>query len=91
MEGVGCIDIVRVNGDCMAPRLLSGSLVCIDRERPARPGDLVVARTDDEVIVKELHAWGGELWLVAIQGPAPLMLSGAVQVLGVVTMVMHTP
>lgn len=83
--------MVRVHGDCMEPRIARGSYVLVDAARAARPGDIVVARWDEVLLVKELHEWLGEQWLVAIRGWEPVLLAPPLEVVGVVAMVMHPP
>lgn len=52
-----------VLGHSMEPTLRSGNPIVIDREyyrtRPLQPGDIVVARLDDQISVKRVYATGG--------------------------------
>ncbi len=47
---------LRVRGDSMIEDgILEGDIIMVDKERKARPGDVVVALVEDEVTVKHFH------------------------------------
>ncbi len=83
--------VVAVDGDCMAPEILPGYRVLVDKDASPRPGDLVVAEHEGEWIVKELQEREGALWLVARRGRPPLKVNGSTRLEGVVRQVMFRP
>jgi SOS-response transcriptional repressor LexA len=91
LETIGAFGLVRVTGDGAAPRIPPGTWLCVDEQREPLPGDVVVARRGGELLVKELHAWGGELWLTAVNGTVPQPVGPDVEILGVVRSVIPAP
>jgi SOS-response transcriptional repressor LexA len=82
---------VQVAGACMAPRVPEGSWVRVDRGTAAGPGDLVVARRDGRLLVKQLAEWAGQRWLVALQGCAPVAVEPPIEIWGVVEAIVLSP
>jgi repressor LexA len=55
---------LRVRGDSMIEDgILDGDIVVVDRARPPRAGDVVVALIEDEATVKHFHPMGGDVEL----------------------------
>lgn len=85
--------LVRIFGDCMAPRIPPGAWVTVDPDRRAAPGDVVLVRDYDGCPrVRRLVEIGGRPHAVADRsrsGPRPIEDEDAV--LGVVVAVTHPP
>ena len=75
---------VPVVGDCMEPKIPEGARVIVDKSASPRPGDIVLALHDGELIVKTLEQQDGDLLLVAIQGRPPIKVDERTQIVGVV-------
>jgi len=82
---------VQVAGACMAPRVPEGAWVRIDRRKAASPGDLVVARREGALVVKQLAEWCGQRWLVAIRDCPPLAVEPPIEIVGVVEAIVVSP
>lgn len=55
---------VRVAGDSMETLISDGELLVVDRMSETKDGDIVVARTDDDLCVKRLRlSDDGSIWL----------------------------
>lgn len=86
--------LVRVMGDCMAPRIPAGSWVMVDRERTdAAPDEVVLLRRKDgEQTVKRVIEIDGVLHVVAARaraGPIALAHYGVVE--GIIVAVTTRP
>lgn len=55
--------MLRVRGDSMYPRMEDGDLVIVRNQSNANPGQLVVARVEDEATVKKLIKKGDKYYL----------------------------
>src|SRR5215217_3612387 len=61
---------VRVSGNSMVNAgIHPGSILVVDRAVEAKNGDIVIARLNNELIVKRLRVSGGEVWLLT-ENPA---------------------
>ena len=78
--------LMPVSGDSMIDAgIHSGDRVVVEREAPARPGDVVVALIDGEFTVKTLAAENGEVVLKPANPAYPVLRPGdRLQVFGVV-------
>lgn len=57
---------IRVAGDSMEPRILTGALIVVDRMVETKDEDIVVARIGSEFMVKKLHIEkDGRIWLLS--------------------------
>lgn len=57
--------LLRVRGDSMVERgILDNDLIAVKKQSTANPGEIVVARYDDEVTVKELRIDNGDVVLL---------------------------
>jgi SOS-response transcriptional repressor LexA len=75
-----------VRGTSMEPDIPEGSLVAIDRERTAKPGDIVVAWLNDLGVVKRLMESEGQ-WFLVGNSSAPIRVEEGVRIEGVVIFV----
>ena len=68
--------LLRVRGDSMTGvGILDNDLIAVRKQHDARPGQIVVARHDDEVTVKELQIDNGEVVLLpANEAYAPIRI-----------------
>ncbi len=76
---------VPVRGDCMEPEYRQGHRVFVDRDASPRPGNVVVAIYDGEVVLRRLIEKDGSQWLVANKRHRPVKLNGDTSIVGVVT------
>lgn len=82
-----CVSFVlRVSGDAMrGAGIMPGDLVIVERGRPARNGDIVVAEADGETVMRYFRREGGRVRLEAADDACPpLAPRGEVRLLGVV-------
>lgn len=78
-------EAVEVRGDCLEPSgIAHGHIAIVDLDIRERHGDLVLARRDDELLVKRLEIDGRLRWLIADQHWEPLLVADGVEVIGVV-------
>ena len=81
--------LMRADGDSMRDAaILDGNLLLVDQRLTAEHGDIVVARVDDEFIVRQLHRNNGQCKLLAANPAYPEIgpFEGqALQIWGVVT------
>ncbi len=57
---------IRVEGDSMEPKILTGALTIVDRMAETKDDDIVVARIGSEFMVKKLHIEkDGRIWLLS--------------------------
>ncbi len=82
---------VPVTGDCLEPYIRSGERVIVDKSAVPRPGDIVVAVHEGEVVVKILRQRNGRLYLEAVRGQPPILVGEETTIIGVVRMAMHRP
>ncbi len=82
---------VEVRGDCMEPRIHAREHVIVDTDASPRPGDIVLAVHDGEIIIKGLEQHDGGMYLVALQKRPPLKVNEETRIIGVVKMVMRKP
>ena len=78
----------RVRGDSMKDAgMLDGDMVVVERNRPTKAGDIVVALVDNEVTVKHLYPQkGGGGWVLKPANPdyAEIVAHQSLEVMGVV-------
>ena len=84
---------VPVVGDCMEPEIMEGHRVIVDvtAAPDAKPGDIVVARVDEEHLVKRLEQRHGRLYLVALRGQPPIEVKEGVEIIGIVRAASYRP
>lgn len=82
--------VVRVAGDCLAPRIMPGHRVVADKDASTKSGDVVVAEHNGEWVVKILEQRDGEWWLVDNKGGA-LRPDGGTRIEGVVVEAKYRP
>lgn len=83
---------VEVRGDCLEPSgILSGQVAIVDLSVRPRLGDIVLARRDDELLVKRLVLDGNLRYLEADQHWQPLLVADGVDLLGVCVAFMTRP
>jgi SOS-response transcriptional repressor LexA len=80
---------LRVNGDSMArdagDTFPEGSIIIVEPELKAEPGDYVIALIDDgQTTFKQLIRDGGDLYLKPLNTRYPIKPLGKVKVIGVV-------
>lgn len=80
-----------VRGDCMAPRIEAGDVVIVDLSQPWSNGKIVLARVDDELIVKRAHEDQDGVRLSADAEGFADVVGTDVQILGVVVKIMKDP
>lgn len=79
--------MVPVKGDSMSDAgIFDGDVVVVERNRPANPGDFVVARVDGEFTLKELAQERGR-YILKPRNPAYFVIrpEGQLDIFGVVT------
>jgi DNA polymerase V len=85
---------IRVEGDSMEPKILSGALIIVDRMAETKDDDIVVARIGAEFMVKKLHIErNGRIWLLsenAVYQPIQITEEMDFEVWGKVTHSIHT-
>lgn len=76
---------LRVEGDSMEPEFAHGTIVIVEPEMDAHPGDYVVAKNgDEEAVLKKLVRDGADLYLVPLNTRYPIKPLGAARIVGVV-------
>ena len=75
---------IPVSGTCMEPTIPQGARVIVDKTMSPRPEQIVVAEHEGEYLVKKLERRNGELYLVAVQGQAPIRVTESTRIVGVV-------
>lgn len=86
--------IIRVRGDSMAPGLLDGDLILVDRARriPDARGGVFVIRIDGTLMVKRVRTDAAAGLHAASDNPAaPALPAGAIEVIGLVVWLMRQP
>lgn len=77
----------RVRGDSMKDAgMLDGDMLVVERNRPTKPGDIVVALVDNEMTVKYLHPLKGGGWVLkpANVDYPDIMAQQSLEIVGVV-------
>jgi SOS-response transcriptional repressor LexA len=76
---------LRVKGDSMEPEFMAGTLVVVEPEMDAHPGDFVIARNGDgEATFKQLTIDGPDLYLKPLNPRYPIKPLGTARIVGVV-------
>lgn len=76
---------LRVKGDSVIERrILDGDIIFVDSKRQAQPGDVVVARKDDEVVLRIYNQDAKGPYLQAGNQGYPILRSKDARILGVV-------
>jgi DNA polymerase V len=84
--------LTRASGNSMiAAGIHDGDYLVVDRSLTPRPGQIVVAAVDGELLVKTFRLSGGRAWLVSEDPPWSLDVTDAdMAVWGVVTWSLHS-
>lgn len=75
---------VIVKGTCMEPILHDGEEAVVNMSVTPRPGDVVLARHEGEMIIKRLQRSNGSLILVATNAVLTLPITEETEIIGVV-------
>ncbi|KON80332.2 S24 family peptidase [Azoarcus sp. PA01] len=76
---------LRVQGDSMEPEFVAGTIIVIEPQMVAEPGDYVIARNgDNEATFKQLVRDGADLYLKPLNPRYPIKPLGATAIIGVV-------
>jgi SOS-response transcriptional repressor LexA len=76
---------LRVSGDSMEPDFTEGSILIVEPEMEAQPGDFVIAKNgDDETTFKQLIRDAGDWYLKPLNPRYPLKALGKSTIVGVV-------
>ena len=76
---------LRVTGDSMEPDFTEGSILIVEPEMEAQPGDFIIAKNDDEeTTFKQLIRDGGDWYLKPLNQRYPLKPLGKSKIVGVV-------
>ena len=89
--GRRALEVVRVVGDCAAPRVPAGAWVCVDRRLAPAVGDVVVARLRGELTAKVLREDDEGRWLVSLRRRPPVAVGPRAEILGPVITVLRAP
>lgn len=83
--------LLRVEGDSMEDAgIIDGDMVIFERRNDARPGDIVVALTEDGYTLKYLRKKGRKIYLEAANSKYPEFYPTEGQIIGVVTSTFRT-
>lgn len=78
--------LLRVEGESMTDAgIIPGDMVLFERRHDAKPGDIVVALTEDGYTLKYLRKKGGRLFLEAANSSYPSFTPKEGEIIGVVT------
>lgn len=78
--------LLKVVGDSMQEAgIMDGDMIIFERGREPKPGDIVVALTEDGYTLKFLRKRGNKLFLEAANSKYPKFYPAEVQIIGVVT------
>lgn len=78
--------LLQVEGDSMSDAgIIEGDLVIFEKTSDCRPGDVVVALTEDGYTIKYLRTKGGKFYLEAANEKYPPIFPKEGQIIGVVT------
>lgn len=75
---------VRIKGDCMAPKIEDGDTVIVDREIGWENGRIILARVDDQLLIKRAYHEDGHIRLHCENPAYPDTTPTDADVLGVV-------
>lgn len=76
---------LRVEGDSMEPEFAPGTILVVEPEMDAHPGDFVIAKNgDDEATFKQLVRDGADLYLKPLNARYPIKPLGHSRIVGVV-------
>lgn len=75
---------LRVEGDSMEPEFAPGTILVVEPELDAYPGDYVIAKNGDEATFKQLVRDGADLYLKPLNPRYPIKPLGSARVIGVV-------
>ena len=75
---------LRVEGDSMEPEFAPGTILVVEPELDAYPGDYVIAKNGDEATFKQLVRDGADLYLKPLNPRYPIKPLGDARVIGVV-------
>ncbi|MBN1459538.1 MAG: LexA family transcriptional regulator [Armatimonadetes bacterium] len=77
--------VVKIEGDSLYPLILEGDYVAVRKTSTATPGDIVVARYEDDTVVKRYAGRrGGRITLESVNPLYPPLAPDNVEILGVV-------
>jgi transcriptional regulator with XRE-family HTH domain len=83
---------VEVRGDCLEPSgIVSGHRAIVDLTIRPHAGNIVLARNEDELLVKRLRSDGNLRYLEADQHWEPLLVADGVEILGVCVSFQYPP
>ncbi len=75
---------LRVQGDSMEPDFPAGTVVVVEPEFDALPGDYIIAKFGDEATFKQLVKDSGDLYLKPLNPRYPIKPLGSASIIGVV-------
>lgn len=75
---------LRVVGDSMEPDFPAGTIIVVEPDMQAEPGDYVVAKNGDDATFKQLIRDNGDWYLKPINPRYPIKLLGETRIIGVV-------
>lgn len=75
---------LRVEGDSMEPEFVAGTVLVVEPEMEAYPGDFVIAKNGDEATFKQLVRDGADLYLKPLNQRYPIKPLGTARIVGVV-------
>lgn len=75
---------LRVEGDSMEPEFVAGTVLVVEPEMEAYPGDFVIAKNGDEATFKQLVRDGADLYLKPLNPRYPIKPLGTARIVGVV-------
>ena len=78
---------LRVIGDDMSPEFIDGHIVVVDPGGVVKSGSFVIARTEDETVLRQIRIDGNEYYLSVLNGDIPeSVLSGGLNdIIGIVS------
>lgn len=78
---------LRVIGDDMAPEFLDGHIVVVDPGGMVKTGSFVIARSNDETVLRQLRIDGGQYYLSVVNNDIPesVLTGGLNNIVGVVS------
>lgn len=83
--------LLKVAGDSMQDAgIHEGDMVVFERRHDAKPGDIVIALTEDGYTIKYLRKKSGKLFLEAANNKYPKIVPNEGEIIGVVTATFRT-